>query len=146
MTRPLDAREIVVYEGTDTFIQWMIVQQIEFELSREGTDGSLFDVWDLEALATEGLQEEVDEYVEAIRSGDIELAQKEAIDIVIRVFSLLAHLGMDDREVMSRAMQKMSERSFKYPPSKSDSLTVKEAMRRDKQLYEKGGYGAMAAD
>jgi NTP pyrophosphatase (non-canonical NTP hydrolase) len=132
------------------FIEWLMAQQIIFEQTRKGTDGSLWEKNTIEYGLTRGVIGEAEEALEDLRTlyelyiltPDAEELIKqthdhlktELIDILIFLSSVFVHAGMSPEDVIRIAAEKMERNHAKYTRANFVGKPVAEGIQysRDK--------------
>lgn len=133
------------------FLEWLMLKQIIFETTREGTDGTLFEHNTVEFGLTRGVigeaQEALDEIkqlkmLEVLTPDQEELIAKtkehlktELADVLIFLASVFVHAGMSPVEVVTIAAQKMETNNEKYRVEHFKSRRVAEAMQYSRDRW-----------
>ncbi len=136
-----------------SFLNWLMTQQLLFELSIVGTDGSLLSHNTLEHGLTRGVIGEAQEALEALTilketevftPDQTELLTElehhlkvEIIDILIFLGSVFVHAGMSPQEVMELAMEKMDHNGKKYAPSNFSGKTIDEGIKYSRSKHDR---------
>lgn len=110
-------------------------QQIEFEASILGNDGTLAELNSPTHAIERGIIGEAQEALEAVRDGMMEHAKEEAADVLIFLCTFFNHLGMSYEEVCELSQKKMEKNRIKYY-SDGEDLPVREIMRRRKEEWD----------
>lgn len=118
-------------------IQDLMRQQIAFESSIVGTDGTLAQLNTPIFALKRGIIGEAEETIEALENGDLEHAKEEAMDVTIFLCTLFNHLGITYEEITSIASAKMETNRIKYysDPDRDEGLTVAEIMAKRKREW-----------
>lgn len=112
----------------------LMMDQIKFEISRIGDDGTLFDHNSVEFILTRGVQGEAQE---ALEETDIEKRKEEFIDILIFWASGAVHMGMSPEEVSRIAEKKMGINFLKYAVENFQGRTVKEGIQHSRDNWKR---------
>lgn len=118
----------------DTLTYFMDAQ-MEFETSRVGTDGSLYDANTVEYGLTRGIIGEAEEALEALRRGNLTEAQVEICDVFLFLCTVLNHLHLTPEQVFEVARLKLAINQEKYHVSHFEGRTALEAMAIAKRSW-----------
>ncbi len=136
-----------------SFLNWLMTQQLLFELSIVGTDGSLLSHNTLEHGLTRGVIGEAQEALEALKllketevftPDQTELLTElehhlkvELCDILVFLGSVFVHAGMSPQEVMELTMEKMQSNERKYDPSNFTGKTISEGIKYSRSKHDR---------
>lgn len=132
--------EWLTHQPEDTFLAWLMHQQLMFESERVGTDGSLRDYNSLAFGILRGIIGEAQEALEAAEIGDIEELKGELVDVLIFLSSVFVKAGLSPEEIYLRCAAKMRQNQDKYHLSYFHNRTVEDAIKysRDQWAMKKG--------
>lgn len=135
-----------------SFLNWLMTQQLLFELSIVGTDGSLLSHNTLEHGLTRGVIGEAQEALEALTlmketevftPDQTELLTElehhlkvELCDILVFLGSVFVHAGMSPTEVMELTMEKMEQNGKKYASSNFAGRTIDQGIKYSRDRHD----------
>lgn len=110
--------------------------QMDFEITRVGTDGTLYDMNTVEYGIVRGLIGESKEALDAFMAGQLAQAKEEVVDVLIFMATIFNHLGMDSDEVSQIAQEKMAKNYKKYDQQYMEGRTIAEGMAHAKRIHD----------